>query len=194
MLYFANDLIPAPPNLTSTANSVSGTGLIPGNFVGVYRNLTVVPGGDSTLCDCEGEDLMGVAVVDGQGNWTLTHNLGLTPAEQGSVTATQTDALGNTSEFTQSCTGANPVGVEEAFSLTLRVFPNPADGVFALRLGETLSEGGQVSIFDPMGRLVFFDVLVDSELEVDARSWSSGIYFVRVETASGVAAERLWKR
>lgn len=78
-----NENITAPIITTSLINNVKGTG-IAGDTIHVYRNSTATAG---TQCDCEGEIYLGKTAVDISGNWTLTHNLGLTFAEAKTVTA-----------------------------------------------------------------------------------------------------------
>ncbi|MFL5731334.1 MAG: T9SS type A sorting domain-containing protein, partial [Cytophagaceae bacterium] len=77
----------------STPNDVSGTGTA-GNTVHVYQNTTMGSG-----CDCEGEIYLGATLIPAGGIWTLTHNLGLNPADLPTITATQTTPLNSTSQF-----------------------------------------------------------------------------------------------
>jgi hypothetical protein len=87
-----NEGILAPTVTSSTTNAVSGTGTT-GNTIHVYRNQTSGPN-----CGCQGEIYIGTTVVAG-GTWSITHNLGLTPAQALSVTATQTNPTNSTSQF-----------------------------------------------------------------------------------------------
>lgn len=89
----ANESIVKPSLSTSTANQLTGTGSINGDIIHVYQNNTT-----GTGCDCEGEVFLGTAIVSG-GTWTFTHNLGLSVAATGTITATETTANGSTSEF-----------------------------------------------------------------------------------------------
>jgi hypothetical protein len=89
----ANESIPKPVIMTSSTNLISGSGSVDGDIIHVYRNNTT-----GTGCDCEGEQFIGTTIVSG-GTWTLTHNLGLTTAETGTLTATETTVLKSTSEF-----------------------------------------------------------------------------------------------
>ncbi|HXA02050.1 MAG TPA: right-handed parallel beta-helix repeat-containing protein [Cytophagaceae bacterium] len=100
----ANESVPAPVILSSTANSINGTSTINGNIIHVYRNVKADGG---VKCDCEGEIYVGTTTVAG-GVWSLTHNLGLSIAAAASVTATQTTVAGSTSQFTP-CTTPLPV-------------------------------------------------------------------------------------
>lgn len=99
----ANESVLPPVIVTTTANSVSGT-CAPGNTVHVYRNIKADGG---IKCNCEGEIYLGEATVTG-GTWTLIHNLGLTAAQAGPISATQTTPNKSTSEFS-NCSIPLPV-------------------------------------------------------------------------------------
>lgn len=191
-LYFANGLIPTVPNLTSEADSVSGSGGIYGNMVHVYRNLTIGTGADSSFCDCEGEEYIGQDSIDAQGNWSVLHGLNLTPAEQASVTATQVDLSGNTSEFFPSCAGT-PVGVAvKRMEDALTIYPNPTAGVFRVELDASFIDAKQVKVYDAFGSLIHEAVAEPSTpIQIDAAAWCRGIYIIQVETATGSMSRRL---
>ncbi|HVD96870.1 MAG TPA: T9SS type A sorting domain-containing protein [Cytophagaceae bacterium] len=84
----AAPVLNSPPN----ANYISGTAQA-NDIIHIYRNPV-------TNCGtCQGKIYVGNTTADASGNWTYTHNLGLTGAEQLLITATATDASNNTSEF-----------------------------------------------------------------------------------------------
>ncbi len=92
----------APSVITaSNPNDITGTGTT-GTTIHVYRNTTTGPG-----CNCEGEIYVGSTTVIG-GNWTLVHNLGLTPQQSTAVSATQTTPGNSTSQFA-ICSAPFPV-------------------------------------------------------------------------------------
>jgi hypothetical protein len=100
----ANEGIAAPVILTSLTNSVNGTGSINGDSIHVYLNIK--SGGN---CDCEGETFVGGTIVSG-GAWSLTHNLMLSTAQEGRITATETTVNNSTSEFS-TCLDPLPVSL-----------------------------------------------------------------------------------
>lgn len=196
LLYFANDLIPILPNLSNSPDSVFGTGGTPGNMVHAYRNTT---NGDTLYCDCEGEEYIGSATVDASGNWAVVHNLGLTTTEQGSVTATQTDAQNNTSELFAPCSGGVFVGLSpQSKDAGLTIFPNPTTGNFKVEFESSLSKVSLIQIFDNQGKLVFRqnsdsnpNLTHSSIIEIDATGWSKGIYFIKVDGIDRILTGRL---
>lgn len=94
--------VAAPVVSSSLTNTVSGTAAA-NDSIHIYRNTT---GGYG--CGCEGEIFVGSTKADGAGNWTFTHNLGLSGTEATAVTATQNTAALSTSQFS-SCTTTLPV-------------------------------------------------------------------------------------
>jgi gliding motility-associated-like protein len=115
-----NENISPPVILSSLANEVSGTG-ISGDSIHVYRNSRVDAG---TQCDCEGEIYLGQTIVDASGNWTLTHNLGLSFAEARTVTATQTNLTFSTSEFSNCLISCDLMPTVQASDTLINMF-NP---------------------------------------------------------------------
>jgi parallel beta-helix repeat protein len=99
-----NDNLAAPVVIASLANSISGTADA-GNTIHIYSNTTTDAG---AWCDCEGETFIGTTTADGSGNWSFTHNLGLSVAEAASVSSTQTNPANSTSAFS-SCSSPLPV-------------------------------------------------------------------------------------
>lgn len=95
--------IGTPAIVSTTINDVVGTGTS-GNTVHVYKSITT-----GANCNCEGEIYLGSTVVDGSGNWTLTHNLNVHPSQQTTITATQSDGSNNTSEFSGCVSDPMPV-------------------------------------------------------------------------------------
>jgi hypothetical protein len=111
-----NQGLAAPVITSRTATSISGTATI-GNTIHLYTNTTSDGG---VKCDCEGETLITSFVVPGTGNWSYTHNLGLTIAN--SMTATQTNASNSTSEFS-SCASI-PLPVDYLFFTAKKLSEN----------------------------------------------------------------------
>ena len=67
------------------------------------------------------------------------------------------------------------------------IFPNPANTFVNIRTEEELQK---VELFDLQGRLILQDLPVDGRLALDVLD-HSGIYLIKIYTASGFALERL---
>ena len=67
---------------------------------------------------------------------------------------------------------------EARFGGELRIFPNPADGVFQVEL----PEGGQVlRIWDAQGQLVLQrDIPHDAPNQISTNGWAAGHYIVQI--------------
>lgn len=86
---------------------------------------------------------------------------------------------------------AEPSAPTEAFVLS--AYPSPTEG--PVRIAVSLPEPGAitVSVFDVLGRLVYTTeriVTGDGQVEFDAAGWPSGLYVVRLASASRVATTR----
>lgn len=87
---------------------------------------------------------------------------------------------------------AEPSASADAFALT--IYPSPTHG--PARLAVSLPEPGvvSVSVFDLLGRLVHTKteglVAGEGRVELDATGWPSGLYVVRLASASRVATTR----
>ena len=113
------------------------------------------------------------------------------------VTATATDADGNTSEFTALI--VPPVGVEDAaapaVTALLAPAPNPSGGATRLRYALATAGPVRLALFDALGREVA--VVVDGERSagdhseaLDASALATGVYVVRFEAGDSVQTRR----
>lgn len=101
----------------------------------------------------------------------------------------------------------NDWGCSEAFTTTVNIFgvsineydfvevdiyPNPFNNQFTIQTEQELS---QIIITDVYGRMVYNDSFLNSgAVQVDASSWSNGIYFITIENMNGqLVTEKLIK-
>jgi hypothetical protein len=81
-------------------------------------------------------------------------------------------------------TGANKVAGSETLN-SLRLYPNPTQGVLSLTFEASVSGAGSVKVIDVTGRLLQENSLIFSEgnnaIELDFSSLANGIYWVRLE-------------
>jgi hypothetical protein len=170
--------------LNSGANDSINAPVITGQspFVGTApANSSVEIFSDSTD---QGRFYETTVTADGAGNWTWSG----TPAGP-QVTATATDAAGNTSEFS----AALVVSVDRDKELVLPMswhlsqnYPNPFNPVTTIEIGVREPCNVKLKIYNLLGREVV--TLVDEfyqqglyHVTFDASGLSSGIYFYRIE-------------
>lgn len=81
--------------------------------------------------------------------------------------------------------------------LYFNVFPNPVGDFAYLNWKTQIPQSGRLSIVDPSGKVVFeksFNTRVDGQIYLDAQGFAAGIYFCRLETATGIFTKKLIKR
>ena len=66
---------------------------------------------------------------------------------------------------------------------TIKIFPNPANDLFTIELINSNDENSDFIILDIQGKVVY-DGTISNTLTVDASSWNSGIYFVKIGAAT----------
>ena len=78
--------------------------------------------------------------------------------------------------------------VEEALSLS--VSPNPVSNAAVV----TGAEGGDLTVLDAAGRIVFVAQNVRFPFVLDAGNWAPGVYALRLSSEKGQEVTRLVKR
>jgi len=78
----------------------------------------------------------------------------------------------------------------------LRVVPSPAGELVHVRLGEPLDGGCWLGLYDACGRRVLVKPIGKEALSVELRltGLSPGLYFVRIETKTGILKSKMVKR
>lgn len=87
------------------------------------------------------------------------------------------------------------VGIEDnTFAKDIVLFPNPASAEVSLKVPGNIE--AEIRVFDMNGRLLkyFKNAQIDGVYEMDISSLSAGIYFVRINSAEGMAVKRLVKK
>jgi hypothetical protein len=72
--------------------------------------------------------------------------------------------------------------VEEAtnIQLSMLVYPNPTTESVVLNIGTMSTENIHLSMFDVNGKLLHFQEVISSETIIDMKSYSRGVYFLKV--------------
>jgi hypothetical protein len=86
-------------------------------------------------------------------------------------------------------------GVEENEFIRQNVFvsPNPADEHITVTL-KNLPKGGEIFIFDALGKQVFTQKMTQSETKIDLRNLPSGAFHVKILTEKGNAQRSIVKK
>ncbi len=93
-------------------------------------------------------------------------------------------------DTTSQTIAAAPVGIE-TLNTNVAFFPNPVKNILTIT---TESEISGVTISDASGRIVLAKNLIRSQnTEIDLSALEDGIYFVRVETTTGIALQKIVK-
>jgi len=76
------------------------------------------------------------------------------------------------------------------------VVPSPAGELVHVRLGEPLDGGCWLGLYDACGRRVLVKPIGKEALSVELRltGLSPGLYFVRIETKTGILKSKMVKR
>jgi hypothetical protein len=90
------------------------------------------------------------------------------------------------------CIPANPDGIEEESDDDLiKVYPNPASDNFTIDVNQ-LNDGVEINIFDMFGELVHSAHYgKSSPIEIDASTFSAGIYFITIESERNYSRKKI---
>ncbi len=81
----------------------------------------------------------------------------------------------------------SPLDVEEAETIAVKVFPNPADQSLKVE-----AEGmTRVTVYNLLGQLTYDVACEGNALNVNVSGWSEGMYLIKVQTAEGLLTRRL---
>ncbi len=61
------------------------------------------------------------------------------------------------------------------------IYPNPSKGIFTLELNDILN--ANMAVYNTVGKIIFETPIIDNTTTIDLRELSSGIYFVRINSA-----------
>jgi hypothetical protein len=74
----------------------------------------------------------------------------------------------------------------------LSVYPNPSNGVVNINLKNTNSSTVAVSVSNVLGQEIFSANTSQSNLTIDLSGKQTGIYYISIKTAEGIATQRLF--
>ena len=143
-------------------------------------DMSTLAAGTYQVTELYGGQLAGTVTVNSQGGFS-------------SWTATGLPALAGNQTWMlrlRSTTATSTASAQPAFAFAL--FPNPAAGG-PVRLALTVAPvtHGQVQVFDLVGKQVYTGRFAGNTSALDTNGWAAGTYFVRVQSGTAVAVQRL---
>lgn len=91
---------------------------------------------------------------------------------------------------TSECVNVTVTGLDEALESQLQVYPNPSTGRFEISLADGY-QNANLQVLDLQGKLVYEQTLFSNRSELDLRSFSVGVYSLRIMTNSGTITRKL---
>ncbi|WP_158839613.1 M6 family metalloprotease domain-containing protein [Polaribacter sp. L3A8] len=91
-------------------------------------------------------------------------------------------------DYTYNVNGA-PLNLEDNLDENISIYPNPTDNKFTINLGQY--KNSSVSIFSIDGRLIYKELQKGNTMEVDAISFNTGIYLVRISNNKETITKKL---
>ncbi|MDB5284975.1 MAG: hypothetical protein JWO06_4050 [Bacteroidota bacterium] len=99
--------------------------------------------------------------------------------------------------ISDSCSLTIPSGINDHFNnlnADVSVYPNPNNGVFALKISTASAVAGQLFVYDAVGRKLYEQALNISGVyttTLDLGKFGSGLYTLQVHTAQGTASKKI---
>ena len=91
----------------------------------------------------------------------------------------------------------NNISIEEYLKNSIKVFPNPTSGIVNISLESISQEKGRIDIYNAIGELIYSRTLEvnqgENTFQVDATSFSSGVYSIRMTVDDSQVLKQLIK-
>jgi hypothetical protein len=133
-----------------------------------------------------------------QGNFHLTYDT-TSLSNGGIVTITgYIDSIGigaaihNDYVVDNICVENDPLGLNEEFSSTFSIYPNPTEGSIFLSIKEGSTTS--ISIRNSVGQLLLSDILSSGQIEIDLSMYSAGLYFINIEVDNQFMTQKVFKK
>jgi len=168
-------------------------------------------GGDFNLCawnqECEPEQntvvqtglTLTAQITGATYQWIdCTDNQAILGATSQSFTVTMPGSYAvrvtkNGCSTTSSCEQVVVVNLEDPVISSLEIFPNPTSDILKIHLPQT--RAAKLTVWSLQGRVLYDrEVFSSDRLEIDMRSWSSGVYLLQIEDNYNIATHRIIKR
>lgn len=80
---------------------------------------------------------------------------------------------------------------EAPSKIDVTIFPNPSDGIFTV--AANLESGATVNVLNSVGEVVFTRFWQGNSVQLDLSRYSTGIYFVEIDSNSGIIVKKVNK-
>lgn len=70
----------------------------------------------------------------------------------------------------------------------LKIYPNPADGVFHI---ESTSEISEITLYNSLGQKVYHSLVQTKNMSISTENFASGIYYISIGTQKGVVTKKI---
>jgi hypothetical protein len=133
-------------------------------------------------------------VYSGTGVTGSTFDPAVSGAGTFNVMYNYTDVNNCSNSASQSASVSLCTGVDQANNMSsISIYPNPANDVIYVNLGNVLSENSVIELYDAIGKLVMSQKVVDSISTLSITNFAKGIYSVRILVDSHQMVKRIIK-
>ena len=99
------------------------------------------------------------------------------------VEYTATDVAGNESTCTMLVIVDSTISVPElVLSHSIKLYPNPSNGLFRLELADPTLVGSQLTVFNMVGQIILQEQTRSISTSIDLSAHAKGVYLVRIDT------------
>jgi hypothetical protein len=185
-------------------------------LIGIRNEQDALRRGQTQLVEDDAEALFSFARVQSDQAVVVVANTGTSPVDPvlwlefsslapGEYFVTELQSIQSLGKITINADGGfsgawivllseqNPITAisEPADSDPLKVFPNPANGSFYIKLNEHQTGPVEIQIQNAVGQVVFQKWMYEPSMEVGTRGWTAGLYYVQMSGANGLSSEKL---
>ena len=108
------------------------------------------------------------------------------PVGSTTIIWTAIDAADNKSDCSFDITVEYPSSVESAENETVKIFPNPSNGIAYVEAGQIQ----KITIMDVFGKV--YDIRLQDDSSIDLTDFSPGIYFLKIKTAKRKVIKKIF--
>jgi M6 family metalloprotease-like protein len=128
----------------------------------------------------------------GSGNGTILVEYSENPAYQSRTAHITVSVLGLPDQIVTVTQKQSTIGIYERNDNELRLFPNPTNGLFSLKLMNGTHVNLNISIIDNTGKTILSDnYIAINSAEFDLRKFPRGEYFIRIDSGTKIMVRKI---